>query len=231
VGPAPARLTENRNFTWESIRPLIAYLKGKLIRKHDDRVVIDVSGVGYEVVLPQFVRRTFDPRPEGDEVELEIYYHASERQIRPLLLGFNHFHEKLFFEKIIQVEDVGPVKAARAMVLSVSTIARAIEAEDVRVLRGLPGIGERTANKMIATLRGRCVEEALLLDEGFDQAAASVPATQVDLKRDALDILLSLGHRRTEAEAKVDSALVAKPEISDIQELIREVYRQEAKTS
>src|ERR1700680_1246841 len=101
---------------------MIAYLEGTLKRKHDDHVVVDVGGVGYEVFLPQFVRRTYDQRQEGDEVKLEIYYHASERQIRPILFGFNLPHEKLFFEKIIQVEDVGPIKAARALALSVSTI-------------------------------------------------------------------------------------------------------------
>ena len=131
---------------------MIAYLQGTLKRKHDDRIVVDAGGVGYEVFLPQFVRRTYDQRHEGDEVELEIYFHASERQVRPILFGFNHPHEKQFFEKIIQVEDVGPIKAARALALSVSTIANAIESENVATLKGLPGIGDRTAKKMIATL-------------------------------------------------------------------------------
>lgn len=209
---------------------MIAHLQGTLKRKHDDRIVVDIAGVGYEVVLPQFVRRTYDQRHEGEEIELEIYYYASERQIKPILFGFNHFREKLFFEKIIQVEDVGPVKASRALVLSVSTIANAIETENSATLRSLPGIGDRTAKKMIATLRGRCVEEALLQDEGYDRIQEPAEPERIsDLKADALEILLTLGHRRLEAERKIDAALAQHAEIDTAENLIREVYRQETK--
>ncbi|HZT96856.1 MAG TPA: Holliday junction branch migration protein RuvA [Chloroflexota bacterium] len=209
---------------------MISYIQGTLKRKYDDHVVVDVGGVGYEVFLPQFVRRTYDSRAEGDAVELEIYYHASERQIRPILFGFNHRHEKQFFEKIITVEDVGPVKAARALGLSVSTVARAIESEDVTVLRRLPGIGDRTAKKMIATLRGRVVEEALLQDEGYDRIVAEpVRDATSDLTADTLEILLSLGHRRSDAMSKIEAALDQNPEIETPEELIREVYRREAR--
>jgi Holliday junction DNA helicase RuvA len=209
---------------------MISYIQGTLKRKYEDRVVVDVGGVGYEVYLPQFVRRTYDERQEGEAVELEIFYHASERQVRPILFGFNHPHEKLFFEKIIQVEDIGPLKAARALVLSVSKIAQAIESEDVALLCKLPGIGERTARKMIATLRGRCAAEALLRDEGYD--TLPTPATAVetpDLKGDALEILLSLGHKRAEAESKIEAALARNPTITTPEDLIREVYRGEMK--
>jgi holliday junction DNA helicase RuvA len=209
---------------------MIAYLEGTLKRKHDDYVVVDVAGVGYEVFLPQFVRRTYDERPEGDPVRLEIYYHASERQIRPILFGFNLPHEKQFFEKIIQVEDVGPIKAARALALSVSTIAKAIETENDATLRRLPGIGDRTAKKMIATLRGKCVEEALLRDEGYDSVApARAPTPYDELRSDSLEILLALGHRRVEAESKIDEVMDQHPEIRAPEELIREIYRREAK--
>ena len=148
---------------------------------------------------------------------------------RPVLFGFNSIHERQFFEKIITVEDVGPIKASRALVLSVSTIANAIETENVTTLKSLPGIGDRTAKKMIATLRGRCAEEALLQDEGYDKVAAPKREEFTNLKTDALDILLSLGHRRTEAEGKIDAALAQRPDIDSPEELIREVYRRESR--
>jgi Holliday junction DNA helicase RuvA len=208
---------------------MIAYIEGVLKRKYEDHVVIDVSGVGYEIYLPQFVRRTYDEKPEGEIVSLEIYYHASERQIRPILFGFNNRYEKQFFEKIITVEDVGPVKAARALALSVSTIAQSIESEDSASLRRLPGIGDRTAKKMIATLRGKVVEEALLRDEGYDEVVVAAPDDGMsDLKADTLEILLSLGHRRSEAQAKIETALADRPDIASPEELIREVYRSES---
>jgi Holliday junction DNA helicase RuvA len=208
---------------------VIGYLRGELKRKLDDRIVVDVSGVGYEVYLPEFVRRTYDAKAEGDQIELEIYYHASERQIRPILFGFNHPHERQFFEKIITVEDVGPIKAARAMALSVSTVARAIESENEPTLRSLPGIGERTAKKMIATLRGKCAEEALLVDEGYERLAPPKRVVADELRDDALEILLALGHRRGEAEAKIEQALAMHPEIRAPEDLIREIYRQQSR--
>jgi Holliday junction DNA helicase RuvA len=208
---------------------MISYLSGTLRRKLADRVVVDVGGVGYDVFLPQFVMRSLQERPEGDRVEFEIYYHVTDRQLRPTLIGFNNGYEKRFFEKFITVEDIGPQKAARALILSVSKIAGAIEAEDVDLLRKLPGIGDRTAKKMVATLRGKVAEEALLQDEGFSLVAPpEVPEETVSqLREDGVEILTNLGYRRPEAVSKVEAALKRRPDIEAPEELIREVYRGE----
>ena len=208
---------------------VISYIHGTLKRKLTDRVVVDVGGVGYDVFLPQFVMRTVEDRPEGEPIEFDIYYHVTERQLRPTLIGFNNGYEKQFFEKFISVEDIGPQKAARALTLSVSTIARAIESEDVALLRKLPGIGERTAKKMVATLRGKVAEEALLRDEGFDAPAPSESPldAHADLRELGVEILVNLGHRRSEAITKVDSALKRDPSVTTPEDLIREVYRGE----
>ncbi|GAC1470542.1 MAG: Holliday junction branch migration protein RuvA [Chloroflexota bacterium] len=195
-----------------------------------DRVVIDVHGVGYEASLPHFVMLTVQDRNEGESLELEIYYHVTDRQLRPTLIGFNNETERRFFEKFISVEDIGPQKAARALTMSVSTIARAIEAEDIGVLRRLPGIGERTARKMVATLRGKVTEEALLQDAGFTEDAPTTASRgQIRDIRDAvIDIFVSqLGYRRSEATSKVDAAIQRSPTVTTEQELIQEVYRGE----
>jgi len=185
--------------------------------------------VGYDVFLPQFVMRSVQSRAEGEPIELDIYYHVTDRQLRPTLIGFNNSVEKRFFEKFITVEDIGPQKAAKALIFSVSTIARAIEAEDFTVLRQLPGIGERTAKKMVATLRGKVTEEALLRDDGFHTATGPTleePAP-AELRAEAIEVLTNLGHRQPEAAAKVDGALKRNPTIEDIEELIREIFRAE----
>lgn len=208
---------------------MISYLSGTLKRKLADRVVVDVQGVGYDVFLPQFVMRSIQERADGENIEFEIYYHVTDRQLRPTLIGFTNGYEKRFFEKFITVEDIGPQKAARALILSVSKIAQAIEAEDVSTLRSLPGIGDRTAKKMVATLRGKVTEEALLVDEGF----SLVPPPEADqdaageLREDGIAILLNLGYRRAEAVAKVDAALRRDPQLDSPENLIREVYRGE----
>jgi Holliday junction DNA helicase RuvA len=206
---------------------MISYLRGTLLRKQQDRVVLDVGGVGYDVFLPQFVLRSLIEKKEGEPIELEIYYHVTDRQLRPTLIGFNNSFEKRFFEKFISVEDIGPQKAARALTMSVSTIAEAIESGNTGLLRQLPGIGDRTAQKMVATLRGKVAEEALLRDEGFQTPAAAVAGDAATVREDSIDILTSLGYRRGEAVIKVDEALSRSPQLAAPEEVIREVYRAE----
>ena len=209
---------------------MISYLHGTLKRRLPDRVVVDVGGVGYDVFLPQFVMRRFEDTAEGEPIELDIYYHVTDRQLKPILIGFNNSHEKRFFEKFISVEDIGPQKAAKALSLSVSTIAQAIEDDDIGLLRKLPGIGDRTARKMVATLRGKVAEEALLRDDGFTTLPPLPqvePEPQSEMRNDGIEILVSLGHRKAEATAKVDAALKRRENLQTVDELILEVYRGE----
>jgi Holliday junction DNA helicase RuvA len=208
---------------------MIKYLRGTIRRidKEEARVVVDVGGVGYEVLLPYFVMRALleEGKAEGDEVDLEIYYHASERQPKPALVGFKKESERTFFEKLLQVEDVGVNTAARALVFSVSTIARAIEEGETDMLVKMPGIGRRTADKMVATLKGKVAEWALLKDEGY----ATVPQPDVhdNLKEEVVTVLVNLGHRRSEAVEKVEAAARASSGAKDSQELLREVFHLE----
>ena len=208
---------------------MINYLKGiiRRIYKEDGKVVLDVNGVGYELLLPYFVMRSLeeDEKAEGDEVEMEIYFHASERQPKPVLVGFRKEFERTFFEKLIQVEDVGVSTAARALVFSISTIAKAIEDGDTGQLVQMPGIGRRTADKMVATLRGKVAEWALLKDEGYS-TLPTAPA-RGDVQEEAVSVLVNLGHRRADARQKVEAAAKAVSSAKDPQELLREVFRQE----
>ena len=212
---------------------MINYLKGTIRRVYKDeaRVVLDVSGVGYELLLPYFVMRSLeeDEKSEGEEVEMEVYFHVSERQPKPLLVGFRKEFERTFFERLIQVEDVGVNTAARALVFSVSTVARAIEEGNTELLVKMPGIGRRTADKMVATLRGKMAEWALLRDEGY----AAVPAAprRGDVLEEVVSVLVNLGHRRAEARQKVEEAAAAVSNAGDPQELLREVFRIERGSS
>jgi len=212
---------------------VINYLKGVIrrVQKAEGKVILDVNDVGYELLLPYFVMRSLeeDHRGEGDEVEMEVYFHVSERQPRPVLVGFRTEFERTFFEKLIQVEDVGVSTAARSLVFSVSTIARAIEDGDTSLLVQMPGIGRRTADKMIATLKGKVAEWALLKDEGY----ATVPAPEVhdDIQEEVVSVLINLGHRSVEAKQKVEEAVRVSGTFKDTQELLREVFRIERGSS
>ncbi|RLC71717.1 MAG: Holliday junction DNA helicase RuvA [Chloroflexi bacterium] len=207
---------------------MISQLRGiaRSIDRERSNLVLEVNGIGYEVLLPVFVLRSLLDRgkKEGDEIELKIYYHVGGKPPRPMLVGFNNEVERRFFEKLIQVEDLGPLKAARAFVFSVSTVANAIENRDTGLLEKMPGVGPRLAQKIVATLHGKVAEFALLRDERYD----SLPAPErADIRSEAIEVLVGLGYRRREAVARVEEALHRKPEIRDTEGLLREVFRLE----
>ena len=188
--------------------------------------MIVTGGVGYEVSLPAYVYQSMSDEGirEGSKIELEIYYHVTDRQPKPMLVGFRHPSEKAFFEQLIQVEGIGPAKAAAALVFPVSTIASAIETEDLESLQRLPGIGSRAAQKIIATLRGKVVATALLQDAGT--ANQSHIASPTNVRSEAIEALVTLGYRPTEAQGKVDEAIRHTPEVADdLQELMRAIFR------
>ena len=208
---------------------MISYIRGTIrsIDTESSQLVVEVNGVGYEVLLPTFVMRSVTEdqvKRTGDDIELQTYYHVPDRPPRPVLVGFNNDFERRFFERLIQVEDIGPSKAARAFVFSVSTVATAIENADVQLLQRMPGIGQRTAQKMVATLQGKVAEFALLRDEGY----ATIPAVEkADMREEAIGILTALGHRKSDATAKVDAVLKQNPHLKDTQDVIRDVFRAE----
>ncbi len=209
---------------------MISHLSGTLskLRKDSLYAVVDVSGVGYEVLLPYFVKRTLEEQGEGQQVDLEVYYYATERHPKPILIGFMREHEKSFFERLVGVEDIGPAKAAAALVMSVSTIARAIEDGDVATLKRLPGIGERTASKVVATLRGKMAGWALLKDEGYDSLPSQARTQGLEeIKEDVVLALTGLGYRRSEARARVEEVLDRSPNLKTEEDILREVFRAE----
>ncbi|MDP6668088.1 MAG: Holliday junction branch migration protein RuvA [Dehalococcoidia bacterium] len=207
---------------------MINYLAGNIrsITREPGKAVIVAGGVGYEVSLPTYVYQSLanDGIREGSEIELEIYYHVTERQPKPMLVGFRHPSEKDFFEQLIQVEGIGPAKAAAALVFPVSTIASAIETEDLGSLQRLPGIGSRAAQKIVATLRGKVTATALLQDAGISEQGHTPPPA--DARSEAIEALVTLGYRPTEALEKVEDVARRVPAvIDDLQELMREVFR------
>jgi len=203
---------------------VIAFLRGPVLRKADEVVVVEAGGVGYEVHLPAVVARALpSPRPEEPPtVALYISFHATQNQPKPLLIGFLREIEQEFFERFITVDGLGPTKAMKAIVHPIHEIADAIERKDVQFLRRLPGIGERTAEKIVATLHGKMGKYALL------RAAEAAPAPEADFKAEVLEVLTAqLGHRPAEARRMVEEALRRRPQVASAEELFQEVYRVE----
>ncbi len=202
---------------------MIGYLSGRILKKADDRILLLAGAVGYEVLLPPVVMESLAAKQVGDEISLHIVYQQSERQPRPLLIGFNQDIEKEFFQQFITVEDIGPQKALKAMTLPIGEIARAIESRDVSALSRLKGIGGRTAQKIVATLQGRMGKFALL------RAAPAAPAPPpADMMQQVLEVMVAqLGHRRADAMRMIAAALKRRPEIATPEDLFEEVYRGE----
>ncbi len=202
---------------------MIGYLEGKILKKEEDRILLLVNHVGYEVLLPSIVVETLKNKMVGDELSLYIYYQQTERQPKPVLIGFNLEAEKEFFQLFISVEAVGPLKAARAMNIPVRDIARAIETENASALKQLKGIGNRTAQKIIATLKGK-MEKFVLISKG-DTVTAPV---YVDFKSQVLRVLVDqLGHKTSDANQMIAQALNRNRSVSTPEELFEEVYRGE----
>ena len=202
---------------------MIGYLEGKLLKKEGDRILLLANQVGYEVLLPAVVMETFRAKKVGDEVSLYIYYQQTERQPKPVLIGFNLEVEKEFFQYFISVEDIGPLKAVKALNVPVRDIARAIESKDIHKLKQLKGIGDRTARKIIATLEGRMNKFALIRELEKEK----VPAVE-DFSKQVLDVLvIQLGHKLIDAKKMIAQAMKRNSAIATPEELFEEVYRGE----
>jgi Holliday junction DNA helicase RuvA len=203
---------------------MIGYLDGTLLQRYTDRILLLVGAVGYEVLLPAGVIANLAGKALGDPLALYIYHQQTERQPKPLLIGFPVEAEKEFFQLLISVADVGPMKALRAMTLPVRDIARAIEGRDVSTLQRLPGIGTRTAQKIIASLEGKMGKFALIRPR-----ESSAPLAAEDMAQPVLEVLVSqLGYKPAEARRMIDEAIQRNAAIDTPEALFEEVYRGEA---
>jgi Holliday junction DNA helicase RuvA len=168
---------------------------------------------------------TMGTKAVGDELSLYVYYQQTERQPKPVLIGFNLEAEKEFFQYFISVEDVGPLKAVKALNIPVSEIAWAIENDDLTRLTGLKGIGKRTAQKIVATLKGKMQKFALI-----SKAERADKIVEEDVAKQVIDVLVSqLGHRVSDANRIVAEALKRNSTVTTPEELFEEVYRAEVK--
>ncbi|MEJ2154746.1 MAG: OB-fold domain-containing protein [Desulfobacteraceae bacterium] len=204
---------------------MIGYLEGRLLKIEEERILLLVNQVGYEVICPAFVRQTLNDKQVGDEAAFYIYYHVTERQPKPVLIGFHLEAEKEFFQLFISVEAIGPLKAVKALDVPIRDIANAIELGDTALLKSLKGIGARTAQKIVATLQGKVSKFALIRKTETVQRKEAP-----DIADPVLDVLVNqLGHRPADAKRMVTLAFDRKPEIATPEELFDEVYKGEQK--
>jgi Holliday junction DNA helicase RuvA len=176
---------------------MIAHLRGTLLEKHPNRVIVETAGVGYEVMIPV---STYSALPAiGAEVSLSIHTHVREDAF--ILFGFLTGDEKALFEKLICVSGIGPKLAVTVLSgLPVTALVGAIRQGQVESLVRIPGVGKKTAERIVLELRDKL--EAL----GPGAEPPALPAAWSALEQDVLSALLNLGCARPAAEAAVRKA-------------------------
>jgi len=201
---------------------VIASLRGAYRGRTGDAIIVDVGGVGYEVILPPIVEQSLGALAEGGPVDLRIGYIATRDNPTPALYGFAREEEKLFWSLLKSVARVGPRSAARAMVLPINRIAEAIRDQNTHLVDSLPGISAAGAEKIVATLRQK-VAPFVGLQEALPPEA---PPGDDELKRLAVDLLVEMGIRRPEATRSVAKLLEREPPLKTVEDLVMEYFKQ-----
>ncbi len=202
---------------------MIARIEGKLANLNSDSALVQVGAVGYEVMLPGYCVSAL-----GDKVGTDIalctmeYYEGTPAggNLIPRMVGFLNEGERDFFTKFISVKGIGIKKGLRSLSMPIATIAAAIENGDDKALTALPEIGKRTAQQIIAELRGKM--------ETFAIGAEVVRPQEIRFKpfqAEALEILIAWGEKRSEAMELIELACDRHPEVNSAEELVPLVYR------
>jgi Holliday junction DNA helicase RuvA len=182
---------------------MIAHLRGKLLAKHPNQAIVETGGVGYDVTIsvPTFSELT----QIGTEVSLHIYTHVREDALA--LYGFGRPEEKQLFEKLITVSGIGPKLAMTILSgMPADDMVGAIRGNDLVRLTRIPGIGKKTAERMVLELRDK------LPPQGADAVKAIPSLTAVE--EDVLSALTNLGYQRAAAEKTVSTVAKNTPAAS-----------------
>jgi len=203
---------------------MIAFLSGKLLEKEANSVIVDVGGVGYEVSIP--LSTFYELGEVGDDVQLRIYTNVREDAIQ--LFGFHTVRERDIYLKLISVQGIG-AKSGIAMLsgMNADEIIAAIRTENIGKLTGIPGVGKKTAERLVIELRDKIAELAKGVPAGVSTAAVGAIAAD-DVYEDALSALVNLGYQRAAADKALQQARSEGVEAS-VQKLLRAALQKLAK--
>jgi Holliday junction DNA helicase RuvA len=179
---------------------VIANLRGRLLEKQPNRLIVDVQGVGYEVYVP--LSTFYDAGEPGTDISLRIHTHVREETLS--LFGFGTARELEIFERLIAVSGIGP-KLALAVLSGIepAELVRAVRVNDVGRLTRIPGVGKKTAERIVLELKDRlpAIADA--------EVAEGASAQEDQIRTDVLSALVNLGYHRPLAEKAVDRAVSA----------------------
>ena len=192
---------------------MIAHLSGKLTHKSPVTIIIDVNGVGYQVFIPL---STFYALPELEsKISLGIHTHMREEALK--LFGFYTIDEKKIFEKLITINKVGPKLALTILSgMPPADILSTIDSNDIVKLSTIPGIGHKTAERLILEMRDK------LDGLSLDFVAKKGPGPEKGLFDDALSALVNLGYKKSQAEQTLKKVYAEKVGDTSIENLIKD---------
>jgi holliday junction DNA helicase RuvA len=206
---------------------MIAHLSGTLLSKHATSVILDVAGVGYEVTIP--LSTFYELEDAGSKVQLRIYTHVREDALQ--LYGFKSTRERELFLRLISVSGIGPKLGITLLSgMSADEIIASIRTNNLARLTLVPGIGRKTAERLVIELRDKVaslsspeLEEELGPESGFPAVSS-----EDSMRSDALSALLNLGYQRSSAEKAVTSAINEGGDLS-VESILRNSLRKLAK--
>ncbi|MGI8641230.1 MAG: Holliday junction branch migration protein RuvA [Pyrinomonadaceae bacterium] len=195
---------------------MIAYLSGKLLEKEANTVIVDVNGVGYDVMIP--LSTFYDLGEIGEDVSLRIFTYVREDTLQ--LFGFKTIRERELFLLLISVSGIGPKSAITALSgMSADEIISAIRQNNLARLNSIPGVGKKTAERLVIELRDKIVKLSAVASE--EMKSEGIPQMSGDdVYDDAISALINLGYQRNAAEKALKQAMQEGTEMS-VQKLLR----------
>lgn len=184
---------------------MIAHLSGTLHSKHPNLVIVDVSGVGYEVNIP--LSTYYDLADPGQNVQLRIYTHVKEDALQ--LYGFKTARERELFINFISVSGIGPrLGIALLSNMNADELIQSIKTNNLARLTSIPGIGRKTAERLVVDLREKMTQMSVdQVDETPAEPETVELSSEDSVRSEALSGLLNLGYQKASAEKAVDAAL------------------------
>ena len=199
---------------------MIAFLRGRVLDKHPNRIILDVSGVGYEVHVP--LSTYYEIGDVGSDVSLHVHTHVREDALN--LFGFLTPLEQLLFQRLIAISGIGP-KLAVAVLSGIGSreLVTAVQHADIARLTRIPGVGKKTAERIVLELKDRLGDVPAQAD-----IAGAQPSTGDRLRTDLISALENLGYHRPPAEKAVDATLKSDGDVTfehALKSALRELMR------
>ena len=210
---------------------MITQMRGKLIDIEPGEALLEIGGITYSILVTSSVEERLRVTEQvGQETTFHVLHYleggVGMGSITPRLVGFLNKTDLEFFSLVITVQGLGVKKALRSLIIPVKDVARAIELEDITLLKKLPEIGVKTAKKIVVELKGKAAKFALLREAELPESLVAV-GIEAEYQLEAIDILIQLQYTEQEARELVQITVAANPEIVTAEALIQEIFKRQ----